>query len=93
MGNERLNLIVGFNYNNVQGTMKGSDRTNYGEVCRSLIAIKGLNFRDNLTITSNVANDSPYGAFSEYAAINPYLSPYDDKGLLVTNYQYYSGGG
>lgn len=29
MGNERLNLVVGFNYNNVQGTMKGSDRTNY----------------------------------------------------------------
>ncbi len=85
MGNERLNLIVGFNYNNVQGTMKGSDRTNYEGSVSISYRYKGLNFRDNLTITSNVANDSPYGAFSEYAAINPYLSPYDDKGLLVQN--------
>ncbi len=85
MGNERLNLIVGFSYNNVQGTMKGSDRTNYEGSVSISYRYKGLNFRDNLTITSNVANDSPYGAFSEYAVLNPYLSPYDEKGNLVQN--------
>ena len=85
MGNERLNLIVGFSYNNVQGTMKGSDRTNYVGSVSISYRYKGLNFRDNLTITSNVANDSPYGAFSEYAVLNPYLSPYDEKGNLVQN--------
>lgn len=85
MGNERLNLIVGFSYNNVQGTMKGSDRTNYEGSVSISYRYKGLNFRDNLTITSNVANDSPYGAFSEYAVLNPYLSPYDENGNLVQN--------
>ena len=85
MGNERLNLIVRFSYNNVQGTMKGSDRTNYEGSVSISYRYKGLNFRDNLTITSNVANDSPYGAFSEYAVLNPYLSPYDEKGNLVQN--------
>ena len=85
MGNERLNLIVGFSYNNAQGTMKGSDRTNYEGSVSISYRYKGLNFRDNLTITSNVANDSPYGAFSEYAVLNPYLSPYDEKGNLVQN--------
>lgn len=85
MGNERLNLIVGFSYNNVQGTMKGSDRTNYEGSVSISYRYKGLNFRDNLTITSNVANDSPYGTFSEYAVLNPYLSPYDEKGNLVQN--------
>ena len=85
MGNERLNLIVGFSYNNVQGTMKGSDRTNYEGSVSISYRYKGLNFRDNLTITSNVANDTPYGAFSEYAVLNPYLSPYDEKGNLVQN--------
>ena len=85
MGNERLNLIVGFSYNNVQGTMKGSDRTNYEGRVSIAYRYKGLNFRDNLTITSNVANDSPYGAFSEYAVLNPYLSPYDENGNLVQN--------
>ena len=85
MGNERLNLIVGVSYNNVQGTMKGSDRTNYEGSVSISYRYKGLNFRDNLTITSNVANDSPYGTFSEYAVLNPYLSPYDEKGNLVQN--------
>ncbi|HAH73219.1 MAG TPA: SusC/RagA family TonB-linked outer membrane protein [Butyricimonas virosa] len=85
MGNERLNLIVGFSYNNVQGTMKGSDRTNYEGSVSISYRYKGLNFRDNLTITSNVANDSPYGTFSDYAVLNPYLSPYDEKGNLVQN--------
>ena len=85
MGNERLNLIVGFSYNNIQGTMKGSDRTNYEGSVSISYRYKGLNFRDNLAITSNVANDSPYGAFSEYAALNPYLTPYDEKGNLVQN--------
>ena len=32
-----------------------------------------------------MANDSPYGTFSEYAVLNPYLSPYDEKGNLVQN--------
>ena len=36
-------------------------------------------------MTSNVANDSPYGAFSEYALMNPYYSPYDANGILVKN--------
>jgi len=85
MGNERLNLIVGFSYNNIQGTMKGSDRTNYEGSVSISYRYKGLNFRDNLTITSNVANDSPYGTFSEYALLNPYLTPYDEKGNLVQN--------
>ncbi len=50
--------------------MKGSDRTNYEGSVSISYRYKGLNFRDNLTITSNVANDSPYGAFSEYAVLN-----------------------
>lgn len=85
MGNERLNLIAGFTYNHIKGVMKGSDRTNYEGAVSISYRYKGLNFRNSLTVTSNVANDSPYGAFSEYALMNPYLSPYDEKGNLVQN--------
>jgi len=85
MGNERLNLIAGFSYNNIKGVMKGSDRTNYEGSVSISYRYKGLNFRNSLTVTSNVANDSPYGSFSEYALMNPYLSPYDEKGNLVQN--------
>lgn len=46
---------------------------------------KKFNFRNILTVTSNVSNDSPYGQFSEYARLNPYWSPYDENGLLSQN--------
>ena len=85
VGNERLSLIAGFTYNNIKGVMKGSDRTNYEGSVSISYRYKGLNFRNQLTVTSNVANDSPYGSFSEYALMNPYLSPYDENGNLVQN--------
>ena len=65
--------------------MKGSDRTTIsGGVSLSYRREKFL-FRNQTTITSNVANDSPYGSFSEYAALNPYYTPYDQYGNISEN--------
>lgn len=52
--------------------MKGSDRRNIiGEIDLSYRK-DNLLFRNNASITSNKSNDSPYGAFSKYAQMNPY---------------------
>ncbi|MDE5422139.1 SusC/RagA family TonB-linked outer membrane protein [Ancylomarina sp. DW003] len=83
MGTDILNLNGGFSYNNIQGAMKGSDRMSYsGDVSISYRKDK-LSIRNQLTIGSTVSNDSPYGSFSEYAAMNPYYSPYDRDGKIV----------
>jgi len=85
LGDRELRAIIDLSYNNVKGVMKGSDRTTIsGGISLSYRREKFL-FRNQSTLTSNVANDSPYGAFSEYARLNPYYTPYDQYGQLSDN--------
>lgn len=85
LGEGALKTIIDFSYQNVKGTMKGSDRTNMsGGITVSYRYNKFL-FRNSLTILSNTSNDSKYGSFSEYAALNPYYTPYDAEGRITEN--------
>lgn len=85
MGSERFKVVADFSYNNIKGVMKNSDRTNYQGALSVSYRYKNLNFSNQLSVTSNIANDSPYGTFDSYAKVNPYYSPYDKNGLLVKN--------
>lgn len=85
LGESALKAIVDLSYNSIQGVMKGSDReTISGGISLSYRHKKFL-FKNQLTVTSNVANDSPYGSFSEYVALNPYYTPYDQYGKISQN--------
>ena len=85
LGSNDLRMIADFSYNHIVGVMKGSTRDTYDGSIQASYRHKKFNFRNILTVTSNIANDSPYGQFSEYAAMNPYYSPYDANGLMVKN--------
>ena len=85
LGSNDLRVIADLSYNNIQGVMKGSERVNTAGSLMVSYRHKKFNFRNILTVTSNVSNDSPYGQFSEYARLNPYWSPYDENGLLSQN--------
>lgn len=85
LGSQYLQVLADFSYNNIQGVMKGSSRTTYDGAIQVSYRHKKFNFRNSLNVVSNVATDSPYGTFSEYALMNPYYSPYDANGLLVKN--------
>lgn len=85
LGGKALQMMASFSYNHIVGVMKGSTRDTYDGSIQASYRHKRFNFRNILTVTSNVANDSPYGQFSEYALMNPYYSPYDVNGILVKN--------
>ena len=85
LGGRDLRVMTTFSYNHIVGVMKGSTRDTYDGSLQVSYRHKKFNFRNILNVTSNVANDSPYGTFSEYAAMNPYYSPYDKNGFLVKN--------
>ena len=85
LGGRELQVLADFAYNNIQGVMKGSSRTTYDGQLQVSYRHKKFNFRNSLNVVSNVASDSPYGTFSDYAYMNPYYSPYDANGLLVKN--------
>lgn len=82
-GREEIRYAVGLSYKNTAGAMKGSNRnTLNGNVFLSY-KLKNLTFQNDLQVASNHSQNSPYGAFSDFAKINSYWKPYDDEGNLL----------
>ncbi|QEH42299.1 SusC/RagA family TonB-linked outer membrane protein [Chitinophaga sp. XS-30] len=73
---------VSLTYDNQQGVMKGSDRRNMMGNTYLSYRIKNFQFRNDLTISANRGNESPYGSFREYTRLNPYWTPYDEDGNM-----------
>ena len=92
IGTEMLSAIGSFSYNDVKGVMKGSDRQVIGGDLNLSYRTGKVVFRDIMSIASMKSNDSPYGTFSTYAALNPYVSPYDENGNLVQYLDDYAPG-
>lgn len=82
-GDDRLVYGVQLAYNNTTGVMKGSGRNTFSGAINLSYRFKGLNISNVLTLTSNKATNSPWGDFSTYAYMNPYLPYYDANGNLL----------
>lgn len=65
-----------------QGVMKGQDRKNYAGQFDLTYLVNKFQFRNSIRVYQNVANESPYGDFSNYLALNPYWTPYDSEGNI-----------
>jgi TonB-linked SusC/RagA family outer membrane protein len=74
-------------YNRINGVMKGSNRETVNGTATISYRLNKLNFSNSLRIGSNKSNESPWGSFSDYAKLNPYWSPYDDKGNVVQSFK------
>lgn len=81
-GDESLLYGIGGTYFNTEGVMKESGRRNMLGNTYLSYRHKGLNIRNDFTVTSNVGNNSPYGTFMQYTRLNPYWTPYNDDGSL-----------
>ena len=91
MGTQNLTAIANFSYNHVSGVMKGSERNVIsGDVNLAYRLGSKFLFRNIMSITSNRSDDSHYGDFSEYAYMNPYISPYDKLGNIANNNPLYN---
>ncbi len=82
-GDQYLRYGVSFAYGNNKGVMIGSGRKNYEGSMMLSYRKNGLLVRNQLTVNSNRADESPYGAFSAYTRLNPYWNPYDAQGKTV----------
>lgn len=95
-GNENLRYGASLNYNNIEGAMKGSNRNTLTGDMFLLYKYKTITFQNRLQIINSKSNNSPYGSFSSYCALNSYLTPYDDEGNMkkvIADTQSYSGFG
>lgn len=91
-GDEYMLYGVDLSYNNIQGVMKGSDRSTFAGGVTLSYRLKNFQFRNNLSITNNKADDSPWGTFSSYTRMNPYSRLYDENGMLIQSYSYVPNG-
>ena len=92
-GDSAFRYGIGFSYKSTEGVMKGSDRQTFTGGFTLSYRYKDLLFRNQFSTSLNRADDSPYGAFSEYAAMNPYWTPYDENGDLKQIAGTTGGGG
>lgn len=81
-GDDVIRYNIDFSYNKVTGVMKGSGREVISGGFNFQYRFRNFLFRDQLAVTFNKAEESPYGAFSEYARLNPYWRAYNDDGSI-----------
>ncbi len=84
-GDDKLRLNADVAYNKTTGVMKGSERSTISGSINLGYRYKKLRFQNSLSITVNNSADSPYGSFRDYSELNPYWSPVDEDGRIVTN--------
>lgn len=82
-GSEYFRYGIDFSYNNAPGVMKGSERNTTAGAITLSYRYKNLLLRNNLDVSYNKGNNSPYGSFSDYAIMNPYFRATDEYGHIT----------
>lgn len=65
-----------------EGVMRGQTRNNYSGQFDLSYLVNKIQFKNSLRVIQTIANESPYGNFSEYLQMNPYYSPYGLNGNI-----------
>jgi TonB-linked SusC/RagA family outer membrane protein len=76
-GDDDLNYGLDFSYNDIKGTMKGSERRNANFGGFISARLKNFVISNYMTYLRSDATNSGYGSLSEYAKQNAYWDPYD----------------
>lgn len=92
-GDEYVQYGVDLLYNNARGVMIGSGRKTFTGGFSLAYRYRNFSFKNQFNISQNKAEDSPYGNFSDYVALNPYWSPYHEDGSLKQVIGTVGGGG
>lgn len=85
-GDNTIRYSINLTARNAPGVMKGSGRTSYEGGMFLSYRAKNLIFRNDLQLTYNDADNSPYGSFSTYTSMNPYQRPWGPDGKLVKQF-------
>ena len=94
-GSDNFRFGIQLSYNNEDGVMKESFRRTFNGGINLSYKTSELIFRNQLTISLNKAQESPYGTFDEYVKLNPYWTATDENGNIKRffdeDYEYWGG--
>lgn len=83
-GEESIRYSLDLSYDSNNGVMKGSYRNRIGAGLTLDYRPKSwLQMLNSITYNRTGTEDSPYGSFSTYASMKPYLAIYDEEGKLL----------
>lgn len=86
-GDEKFRYSLGASYNAIEGAMKGAKRHTLNLNLRLLYITEKFSFNNSVSLSQTESSDGNYGAFSEYAKMNPYYEPYDKNGSIVKYFE------
>lgn len=96
-GSQALRYKLYAGLNETPGVMKGSKRSTQTASLDLSYRFSKFQLKNSVTVDNAVGTNSPYGSFSQYALLNPYLRPYDEDGnvnkIMQTWNMLYAGGG
>ena len=92
-GDEALRYRMYVGYNNSPGVMKDSKRDVLTGSLDFQYRLKKVLLKNSITLDNSVANESPWGSFSEYTRLNPYLRPYGEDGEIQKRLDNFEGIG
>ncbi|WP_434802132.1 SusC/RagA family TonB-linked outer membrane protein [Gabonibacter chumensis] len=85
----RYKLYVGVNY--TPGVMKGSKRNTMTGTLDLQYRFQKIVLKNSITVNNSLGDESPWGDFSEYAKLNPYLRPYGENGEILKRLDRFDG--
>ena len=85
----RYRLYAGVNF--TPGVMKGSKRNTMTGSLDLQYRFQKLLLKNSITVNSTVGDESPWGNFSEYTRLNPYLRPYGENGEVLKRLDRFDG--
>lgn len=90
-GSEQFRWSATTNYKDVQGAMKNSSHKTFNGSVTLMYTLKNLIFKNYTSYGVSRNRESNYGEFSDYVAQQPYNSPYDEFGNMLTHLEYFYG--
>lgn len=85
-GSDEFRWSVAGNYDEVIGVMKNSKRTTFNGTINLIYQRKNFTFMNRLSYSHSRGDESNYGAFTQYASMNPYWRPKDENGDYIAQY-------
>lgn len=82
-GTEALRYKLYVGANQTPGVMKDSKRSTQTAALDISYRYRKLSMKNSLTVDNSTGDDSPWGSFSEYTRLNPYMRPYGENGEIT----------
>lgn len=82
-GDQALRYKLYFGGNFTPGVMKGSKRNTLTGALDLLYRFNKVLLKNSVSVENAVGEESPWGDFSEYTRLNPYLRPYGENGEIL----------